>query len=136
MRNNASNLYGLTKVGVTLGLMLLPDGWTCPSGISFVGGKTGFYTSNTYSYDQWETLERSGAVFLPLENSRINANLTYNSIFYWAADCGEDLVGNVTTPYCVAVTKKTSGSATQYTLQTSYGMEKYYGGYVRLVKKY
>ena len=44
----------LAKVGYTLGLMLLPDDGSSPSGISFVGGKERFYDSNSYNFEQWE----------------------------------------------------------------------------------
>ena len=43
--------------GVSTGLMLLPDDWTCPSGITF-GNKLTFTTA------QWAELEATGAVFL------------------------------------------------------------------------
>ena len=65
------------------GLILLPDNWTCPAGITF---KSGFHSEysveaygqyQTFSADQWSKLESAGAVFLPAAGGR------YGN--YWSA---------------------------------------------------
>ena len=61
-----------------VGLMLFPDGWTAPTGITI---SYKFYDlddnaglkSNTFSLEQWDKLEAAGAVFLPLAGSRAGA---------------------------------------------------------------
>ena len=71
-RSNASNLKGVAQVNGVNGLILLPDGWTCPSGITF---KSGFHDDygieyyaayQTFSSSDWAKLEASGAVFFPV----------------------------------------------------------------------
>jgi hypothetical protein len=75
------------------GLILLPDNWTCPSGVSF---KSGFHSSNgvdyyaayqTFTADQWSKLEAAGAVFLPASGNSFGSNVylvQYNGN-YWSA---------------------------------------------------
>ena len=78
-RNNASSLMGVAQVNGVNGLILLPDNWTCPAGITF---KSGFHSSygteyyaayQTFTADQWSKLEKSGAVFLPASGYRWGA---------------------------------------------------------------
>ena len=63
-------LYGEGKVGgCTPGLIILPDDWSCPSGLTdVVRGKSSW--SNVYSYSEWAQMEAAGAVFLPAAGSR------------------------------------------------------------------
>ena len=65
-RPNASSLKGVAQVAGTNGLILLPDNWECPNGITFNSGFGSSYSSvNNYSASKWAILESSGAVFLP-----------------------------------------------------------------------
>ena len=91
-RTNADDLVGVAQVNGVNGLILLPDNWTCPLGITF---KSGFHSSfgteyyaayQTFTADQWSKLEAVGAVFLPAAGSRENTSLSIydNSGFYWA----------------------------------------------------
>ncbi len=68
-RTNANQLYGFATVDGTTGLVLLPDAWTLPSGITFNAG-TGAYANNTYTLEQWAKMESAGAVFLPAAGKR------------------------------------------------------------------
>ena len=69
-RPNASSLKGIAQVNGVNGLILLPDSWTCPSGVTF---KSGFHNNDvdyyadhqTFTAEQWSKLESAGAVFLP-----------------------------------------------------------------------
>ena len=81
-RSNADNLNGVAQVNEVNGLILLPDNWICPSGVTF---KSGFHSEEsveaygkyqTFTTDQWSKLEKSGAVFLPASGNRNNP---YNS---------------------------------------------------------
>ena len=65
-RPNADKLYDVAKVNGVIGLILLPDSWTCPSGVTFNSGK--YY--QTFRGPQWAKLEASGAVFLPAAGDR------------------------------------------------------------------
>ena len=71
-RANSSNLRGEGTVNGMNGLILLPDDWTLPEGLTFVGGYIGNeeYTENVYNLEQWETMEKAGAIFLPHAGSR------------------------------------------------------------------
>ena len=92
-RPNASSLCGVAQVNGVNGLILLPDSWTCPSGVTF---KSGFHGSNgvdyyaayqTFTADQWSKLEDAGAVFLPAAGSR-SGSVVYNVQdrgVYWSA---------------------------------------------------
>ena len=92
-RSNASNLTGVAKVNGVNGLILLPDVWVCPNGVTF---KVGFHSSygegyygeyQTISASDWSKLEPSGAVFLPAAGGCDGANVysVQESGFYWSA---------------------------------------------------
>ena len=92
-RPNASSLKGVAKVNGVNGLILLPDNWTCPSGVTF---KSGFHSSDgveyyaayqTFTAEQWSKLESADAVFLPAAGRRSGSsvnNVQYYGV-YWAA---------------------------------------------------
>ena len=95
-RPNASSLKGVACVNGVNGLILLPDDWACPSGITF---KSGFHSSNgvdyyaayqTFTADQWSLLEGAGAVFLPAAGRRSGSNVYYVQYYgnYWSATEG------------------------------------------------
>ena len=75
-RPNYDKLIGVAKVNGVNGLILLPDGWTCPSGVTFKSGfhndyGTEYYADyQTFSSSEWTKLEVSGAVFLPAAGYR------------------------------------------------------------------
>ena len=75
-RSNASNLKGVAQVNGVNGLILLPDGWTCPSGVTFKSGfhydyGTEYYAEyQTFSASDWSKLEASGAVLFPAPGYR------------------------------------------------------------------
>ncbi len=92
-RPNASSLKGAAQVNGVNGLILLPDNWTCPTGVTF---KSGFQSSNRVDYyaayqsftpEQWSKLESAGAVFLPAAGYRDGSNVgsvQYDG-GYWSA---------------------------------------------------
>ena len=84
-RDNASDLISLGSItidetpdGVTSieGIIILPDDWTLPDGCAFTAtsltegtsnvysSSVGFFT-NTYTLEDWNKMQRAGAVFLP-----------------------------------------------------------------------
>ncbi len=92
-RYKASSLRGVAEVDGVNGLILLPDNWVCPSGITF---KSGFYSySGSYYYEdhqtftksQWAQLESAGAIFLPAGGYRSGsyANSVRNTGGYWSS---------------------------------------------------
>ena len=77
------------------GLVLLPDKWQLPEGLSFTADPTD-WTTNTYTAEQWAEMEAVGAVFLPASGRRINGGTIYNITtnsrgYYWTVSAsGED----------------------------------------------
>ena len=87
-RSGASSKYGHGKVNGQKGMILLPDEWTLPSGLSFTAGNSSW--ANVYTTEQWEQMEQNGAVFLPAAGTRQDI-LVYsvgNSGNYWSASRG------------------------------------------------
>ncbi|MBQ8386964.1 MAG: leucine-rich repeat protein [Paludibacteraceae bacterium] len=99
-RTNAQSLFALGSVNGVNGTIILPDNWTTPDGVSFVASTTqglswnGSYYSNsngnnfshnTYTAEQWQTMEQAGAVFLPASGYRWGTVVDYvGSIgYYW-----------------------------------------------------
>ena len=91
-RPNASSLKGVAQVNGVNGLILLPDNWICPAGVTF---KSGFQSNygvkyadyQTFTADQWSKLEAAGAVFLPASGRRDGStvdNVQYDG-YYWSA---------------------------------------------------
>lgn len=77
---------GRGRVGDVNGLVLLPDVWQLPNGLSFTP-MVYHYSDNAYTISQWKQMEEAGAVFLPCCGYRI-ANTVYdnNSVgSYWSA---------------------------------------------------
>ena len=72
-RSNASSKYGSGSVDGINGLVILPDIWTLPDGISFTPGIGNWH--NSYTIEQWNQMESVGAVFLPAAGSRAGTSL-------------------------------------------------------------
>jgi hypothetical protein len=70
--------YAKAQVNNINGLILLPDVFELPTGITMLNINTGNATAsdNTYTISQWETLENAGCIFLPCSGYR---NGTYMS---------------------------------------------------------
>ena len=127
-RPNYSSLCGVAQVNGVNGLILLPDAWICPDGITF---KSGFHSNygvdyyaayQTFTADQWSKMEVAGAVFLPVAGSRIGLEVTSLQLYswYWSATRGVSDSANIFQIY--------SNRAGMN------GTWRYYGFPVRLVK--
>jgi len=79
-RPNASGKYGAARVNGMAGIVVLPDDWALPSGLSFYS--TTNYSQNTYSAAEWNRMEEAGAVFLPAAGRR-----TGKQMFNFGNDC-------------------------------------------------
>lgn len=80
-RKNASDLMGIAQVNGVNGVIILPDNWVCPVGITF---KSGFHTEEsseayalyqTFDSEQWSRMEALGAVFIPASGWRKGKNV-------------------------------------------------------------
>ncbi len=99
-RTNANNLKGVARINLDScgskyanGLVLLPDDWTCPAGVTFMSGFASEWGVQTYADYQtftlsdWQLLESAGAVFLPASGSREKSRVSYVQLDgeYWSA---------------------------------------------------
>ena len=63
-RTNAANKWAWYKVNSVSGLVILPDDWVLPDGVTFTAGMA---SGKTYTVAQWKKMEAAGAIFLPIE---------------------------------------------------------------------
>ncbi len=103
-RTNAEQLFGFGTVNGVGGVILLPDDWTLPTGVTFYSADDknipltdeadGYenedgdsFTHNTYTIDEWVLMESHGAVFMPAAGQRIGTSLSYCGTqgLYWSA---------------------------------------------------
>ena len=91
-RNGAVSKKGHGNVNGVNGIILLPDAWTLPDGLSFTSGNSSWV--NVYNGEQWAQMEANGAVFLPAagcRNGGPSGSVVYvgNTGYYWSASCYE-----------------------------------------------
>lgn len=103
-RTNAEQLFGFGTVNGVLGVILLPDVWTQPTGVAFYSAAAkniplkdeadGYenaaadnFTHNTYTIDEWVLMESHGAVFLPSAGLRNGTTLSDLNMrgHYWSS---------------------------------------------------
>ena len=92
-RPNYDKLIGVAQVNGVNGLILLPDGWTCPDDVTFkLGfheneGKEYYASYQTFSSSDWAKLEASGAVFFPAAGYRYGSDIgnVQGYGYYWSA---------------------------------------------------
>lgn len=90
-RNGASSKYGHASINGVNGVILLPDAWELPDGLSFTSGSSNW--ANVYTIEQWELMETAGAVFLPAAGARMGTQMstTYavgKNGYYWSSTHG------------------------------------------------
>lgn len=99
--------------------------WTCPTGITFNTGAASNFNTNAFSESDWNTLENSGVIFLPVTGYRyIDGTEDYTTYgWYWSSTkaTGDDAYGMMFGHY---------GSTDQPNVQT---VPRYMGCAVRLV---
>lgn len=97
-RPNAASLKGIARIlfgkgEYANGLILLPDNWEAPAGVTFKSGFTiewdvqAYADYQTFTLKEWRKLEAAGAVFLPASGIRQESDvyhLQYNGN-YWSA---------------------------------------------------
>jgi len=93
-RPNAAQLFALGTVENVCGIIILPDDFTTPEGLTFNASTTlglsynewrytdskneGHYVDNNYSSLQWENMEAAGAVFIPSPGYREGTTVKKN----------------------------------------------------------
>ena len=127
-----AKLYGIAQVAGINGLILLPDNWNCPEGITFNSGfelddDTEYYAAHQcFTIEQWSKMENAGAVFLPAagvrEGTKVYAVQAAGG--YWLSNVHE---GNMNYIYHIRICANCRDSWYDSSL-------RYYGYSVRLVK--
>ena len=110
------------------GLILLPDTWTAPAGITFKSGVASeqsvqaYADYQTFTLSEWQQLESAGAVFLPAAGMRSTTQVLYahRDVFLWTATYDD-----ATYVYQVDIDSESIDT---------YLSERYYGRIVRLVQ--
>ena len=120
-RQNHAYLQSIGTVNGVKGMIILPDAWILPSGMSFLGS-AGNYEINTYSVEEWQIMENAGAVFLPSAGRRYmdgDIKYYYGDSFYWSR------------------WQDSNGRASATSVTGGYGYPYRYNGYsVRLIQNY
>lgn len=78
-RAGADGKNGIGTVNEVHGMILLPDTWALPEGLSFSSECTG-WDDNVYTVEQWEKMENAGAVFFPAAGYSHNG---YSRHYFW-----------------------------------------------------
>ena len=136
-RSDADQLVGVARIQLgekiyANGLVLLPDNWTCPVGVTFKSGFSNTHSVQAYADYQtftladWQQLEAAVAVFLPASGFREGSFVGYvqSSGYYWSATPN----GSDKAYYMYFI----SDSYFSY----NYSRNRNYGLAVRLVKDY
>ncbi len=103
-RTNAEQSFGFGTVNGVNGVIVLPDVWTLPAGVTFYSAadkniplsdeadryeneNADNFTHNTYTIDEWVLMENHGAVFLPAAGLRSGTTLSGLNAkgIYWSA---------------------------------------------------
>ncbi len=100
-RPNADKLFSTGTVHDAQGILILPDNWQTPDGLTFKSstetgllleadgtcyisqGRLEEYWHNKYTADEWQRMEQAGAVFLPAANSRSGIDASTRGAYYW-----------------------------------------------------
>ena len=93
-RTGAASKKGHGNVNGVNGMILLPDEWTLPEGLTFTSGNSSW--ANVYNAEQWAQMEANGAVFLPAAGRR-NGTSLYNvgsNGYYWSSSYYHSSNGN------------------------------------------
>lgn len=84
-RSLAMYKYGHGRINEVNGVILLPDNWALPDGLSFIPGNSVW--ANVYNTTQWNQMEVAGAVFLPTAGCRVGLDVDNEDIsgYYWSS---------------------------------------------------
>lgn len=90
-RSNAESLSGAAQVDGVNGLILFPDNYVVSQGLSFKPGGDGwcnatYESHNSYSREDWNLMEKNGAIFLPSAGYRTydkSIILVQDEGYYW-----------------------------------------------------
>ncbi len=120
-RPSASKLYSTATVVGMSGVVVLPDAWQLPEGVTF-SPRAADYTTNAYDAAAWAKMEEAGALFLPAAGYRsgITIGAVGEQAIYWSVTSAS---ANQASSVYFAANK----------MMTSYSAARSYGASVRLV---
>ena len=103
-RPNAFNLLGVAGVADKYyGVVLLPDNFQLPAGVTFTPGLGPTWVVNKYTFQEWQQLADAGAVFLPEGRYLMSGSRERVGCIYWTSsgDKVMDQYGKISmrTPY-------------------------------------
>ena len=89
-RRGALAKKGYGRVDNVYGIILLPNRWTLPDGLTFLagfhGGEWSNWDDNTYTFSDWAMMEAAGAIFLPQSCGRTGTYIDYSqNAYYWTS---------------------------------------------------
>ena len=124
--------YAKANVNGINGLILLPDYWDANTfSLLGINDNSASYNNNILSISQWESLEQSGAIFLPASGVReeLGTSVNYSGLFgyYWLSTYCSDWNNN-SAARCMIFT---SGE-----VHNAYPEWRQFGTSVRLVQDY
>ena len=115
------------KIGTVKGLIIIPDDFVVPEGLSFTGNKYYPDSYNYYTVQEWARMEVAGAVFLPVTGYRSGTTRSGASEgYYWTG-----VMSNTTSPYFTAYYIKIPATSTKPEINSK---ALYWGMAVRLVR--
>ena len=97
-RSDASSKWGWGNIDGVNGVILLPDACVLPSELTFIHFDNNNYQVNTYTLQQWESMQEAGAVFLPAAGWRCGTEISNvsNWVAYWTTTARvEDTAYNI-----------------------------------------
>lgn len=98
---------GQATVNGVHGMVILPDDWTLPSGLSFTSFPKN-WTTNVYSVSEWQQMQDAGAVFLPCAGKRYGSEVfrLEEKVMCWSSssveECGYDIEFDVNSSAIIA----------------------------------
>lgn len=93
-REDANKKFGIAQVNSVNGLVILPDSFTLPTGLTFNSGvtdakkanATDYETINSYTDAEWSLMESNGAIFLPTAGYRYGTSVyDFEYGLYWSS---------------------------------------------------
>ncbi|MBQ3618825.1 MAG: hypothetical protein II939_11790 [Bacteroidales bacterium] len=125
-----------TEEGEVNGIILLPDDWSLPNGITFNSCKQNAvsFIDNKYTVTEWKKMEANGAVFMPAagmsesSNGKVSLEGFNNNCYYWTSTAANDDNANANAnanAYIISAHEKFFYQSNVY---------RYYGLSVRLVR--
>ena len=120
---SATRRFAKATVNNEKGLIIFPDDFTMPSGITITGVNTASteYSTNTFTLSQWNTLLTKGAIFLPAGSGRSGETYVTPASYgyYWSSTRG-----SASTAQYIVISNTNVRTMTN---------DRYYGMSVRLV---